>query len=86
MLTISSQIGISPLSTHQPTYIHRHPSFPFIFSVGKNGDIIAWDKMKPIYAMLPSLNCDAGSVVDIVNVEIVGVEEDGKSGRIITIH
>ena len=43
MITINVQVGVNPLVNHRPLYVYRHPACHYCFTVGEDGEVVAWN-------------------------------------------
>lgn len=43
MITLNAQVGVNPLTNHRPQSIYRHPACRHTYTIGENGEMVAWD-------------------------------------------
>jgi hypothetical protein len=49
MINMNIQIGVNPLVNHSPSKLFKSPQSKFNFTLGVNGETVAWNNLKPIY-------------------------------------
>lgn len=86
MITLNVQIGVNPLVNHKPKQLYAHPLSAFAFTLGENGEIVAWRKGDPIYQMCPSLNAEADRLIALTAIMVRDIEQVKQTRKIITLH
>lgn len=86
MITLNLQLGVNPLINHKPRKAHRDPNTPFTYTIGENGEIVAWRSNTPGFQMCPSLNAEADKLVAIATVLIRDIEQAKQTPKIATLH
>ena len=70
MITLNVQLGVNPLINHKPRQVYQDPNTPFAYTIGENGEMVAWRANTPVFQMCPSLNAEADKLVAITTVLI----------------
>lgn len=86
MLTLNAQVGVNPLINHRPLSVYRHPACHYCYTIGENGEIVAWDNLEPIFQMCPSVNAEADRLLVLTAARVRAVEKAKEVVRLITIH
>ena len=73
------QIGVNPLINHRPLYLYQHPACHFTFTVGENGELVAWQGTQPIFQMCPSVNAEADRLL-VLTAARVRDRREGQDG------
>lgn len=74
MITLNAQVGVNPLLNHRPISIYRHPSCTYTFTIGQNGELVAWKEKEPVFQMCPSVNAEADKLLVLTAVKLRAVE------------
>jgi hypothetical protein len=59
MITLNLQIGPNPLAAHKPKALLTHPATPRLFTLGEDGDLVAWQEQRPLFQLCPSLSYES---------------------------
>jgi hypothetical protein len=49
MITLNAQVGVNPLINHRPLSLFQHPTCRYIYTIGENGEMVAWDNESPVF-------------------------------------
>lgn len=86
MIALNVQIGVNPLINHKPKQLYSHPLSSFNFTIGENGEVVAWRRQDPVFQMCPSLNAEADRLVAIVAVLVRDIEQVKQTRKLVTLH
>jgi hypothetical protein len=86
MITLNVQIGVNPLINHKPKQVYAHPLCSFTFTVGENGELVAWRGLDPVFQMCPSLNAEADRLVALTAVLVRDIEQVRQTRKLVTLH
>ena len=86
MITINVQVGVNPLVNHRPLYVYRHPACHYCFTVGEDGEVVAWNDEQPVFEMCPSVNAEADRLLVLTAARVRAVQKAAEVVRLITIH
>ena len=86
MITLNVQLWVHPLISHRPKHIYSHPNYQLKFTVGENGELVAWENNQPVFQMCPSVNAEADKLEAITFGYVREVDQARQTVKIITLH
>ena len=86
MITLNVQIGVNPIINHKPKQLYKDSKCRFTYTIGENGEMVAWKDLQPYYQMCPSLNAEADKLIAITAASIRDIEQVKQTKKIVTLH
>jgi hypothetical protein len=86
MITLNVQLGVNPLINHKPRQAFVDPLCTFTFTVGENGEVVAWRGRLPLFQMCPSLNAEADRLVALTAVLVRDIDQVKQTRKLVTLH
>lgn len=86
MITLNVQLGVNPMISHRPRQLYIDPECPLVFTVGDNGELVAWRGLVPVFQMCPSLSAEADRLLAVTAILLRDIEQLKQTRKLVTLH
>lgn len=86
MITLNVQLGVNPMVSHKPNQLYIDPECPLVFTVGDNGELVAWRDLTPVFQMCPSLSAEADRLLAVTSILLRDIEQLKQTRKLMTLH